>query len=592
MTPSVAENTTAVGTYTSAVSATWTLSGADAALFSITAGPSTSASLAFLVAPNFEAPADVGGSNSYSVTITATSALPSVGTMAVSITVTNVNETAPSITSNGGGASASISVVENTTAVTTVVATDTETVTYSISGGADAALFQIEPASGALSFISPRNFESPSDVGTNNIYEVIVQASDGTLTDTQAISVTITNANEAPTITSNGGGASASISIVENTTAVTTVTATDVDSGATQTYSISGGVDAARFAINSSTGVLTFVTAPDFEAPTDVGGDNVYQVTVQVTDGTLTDTQEISVTVTNASDGTFVIDDYSESLASDPPTFSFTSARAGTWRWDFHSAATAPAAGSGDIATGTASISSGANPSLSIDLSAFAGQTGYIYHRVIDGADVSNIIQSGIITTAGTPISLVGSAANVSLTSIGPITGQLAGDLIVISSYRAAGTAAPTLGTGFTNVLTQLLSVENQNARLQYRIATADGETFSGFTSATALVCEVFRGASGIGGAASNISDVHSVPTIPALTPIGGAQSWRGAAILPRNGATYNPGSCGPFTLNANAGSRWTLTHGPTSTFSAQAATTATTGASLGHIAISYEVLT
>ena len=39
----------------------------------------------------------------------------------------------------------------------------------------------------------------------------------------QAIAVSVTNVNEAPTITSNGGGASAAVNVAENTTAVTTV---------------------------------------------------------------------------------------------------------------------------------------------------------------------------------------------------------------------------------------------------------------------------------------------------------------------------------------------------------------------------------
>ena len=33
----------------------------------------------------------------------------------------------------------------------------------------------------------------------NNVYEVIVQVDDGELTDSQAISVTVTDANESPT---------------------------------------------------------------------------------------------------------------------------------------------------------------------------------------------------------------------------------------------------------------------------------------------------------------------------------------------------------------------------------------------------------
>jgi hypothetical protein len=125
-----------------------------------------------------------------------------------------------------------------------------------------------------------------------------VQVSDGSLIDTQAIAVTVTNVNEAPTITSNGGGASAAISVAENSTAVTTVTATDPDAGATLTFSLAGA-DASKFTINAATGALSFITAPDFEAPTDVGGNNVYDVIVQTSDGSLIDTQAIAVTVTN-----------------------------------------------------------------------------------------------------------------------------------------------------------------------------------------------------------------------------------------------------------------------------------------------------
>ncbi len=112
------------------------------------------------------------------------------------------------------------------------------------------------------------------------------------------VTLTLTAGNSAPVINSDGGGATASKNVVENTTAVTTVTATDVDLD-TLTYSISGGADAALFSINASTGVLTFISAPDFENPADVGSNNTYEVIVQVSDGSLTDTQTITVTVTN-----------------------------------------------------------------------------------------------------------------------------------------------------------------------------------------------------------------------------------------------------------------------------------------------------
>ncbi|MDA1230707.1 MAG: cadherin domain-containing protein, partial [Planctomycetota bacterium] len=123
--------------------------------------------------------------------------------------------------------------------------------------------------------------------------------------------------NNPPTITSNGGGATAAINVAENTTAVTTVTATDADLPVQMlTYSIAGGDDAAEFTINSTTGVLRFIIAPDYETPTDVGGNNVYDVIVQVSDGGLIDTQSIAVTVTDVG-GPLIVDTTLDELDGD-----------------------------------------------------------------------------------------------------------------------------------------------------------------------------------------------------------------------------------------------------------------------------------
>jgi Ca2+-binding RTX toxin-like protein len=74
--------------------------------------------------------------------------------------------------------------------------------------------------------------------------------------------------------------------------------ATDAD-GQSLTWSLAAGADAALFTINPATGALAFRTAPDFENPGDLGADNVYNLTVQVTDGAAPVTQAIAVTVTN-----------------------------------------------------------------------------------------------------------------------------------------------------------------------------------------------------------------------------------------------------------------------------------------------------
>ena len=108
--------------------------------------------------------------------------------------------------------------------------------------------------------------------------------------------------NAAPVITSNGGGAAAAVSMAENTTPVTTVTASDSDLPTTLIYSITGGADAARFKIGAATGALAFIAAPDFEAPGDSDANNSYVVRVTVTDGDLKDTQTITVNVTDVND--------------------------------------------------------------------------------------------------------------------------------------------------------------------------------------------------------------------------------------------------------------------------------------------------
>ncbi len=107
-----------------------------------------------------------------------------------------------------------------------------------------------------------------------------------------------------PLITSDGGGDTASLSVAENSTAVTTVTASDSNPDAILTYSITGGADAGKFHIDASTGVLSFVAAPNFESPGDAGTNNVYDVVVQVSDGVFSDSQAIAVTVTNVSEDT------------------------------------------------------------------------------------------------------------------------------------------------------------------------------------------------------------------------------------------------------------------------------------------------
>ena len=103
------------------------------------------------------------------------------------------------------------------------------------------------------------------------------------------------------------------ISVLENQTSAFTVNATDPD-GDTLAFSISG--DDADLLRISMEGIVTFANAPDFENPSDADSDNVYKITANVSDGSLSATANFEVTVTNDTsddvttenyDGTYVL---------------------------------------------------------------------------------------------------------------------------------------------------------------------------------------------------------------------------------------------------------------------------------------------
>jgi hypothetical protein len=207
-------------------------------------------------------------------------------------------------------ASVSAATVSITTNVTTSQSTELGTIYLVNTGTAVTDMASLEAAVNAGSPSATKATVtaggSNTPIGTTGLsagsYKVyaVDAAGNVSLASTNTITLVL---NQPPVITSNGGGATASVNVVENATAVTTLTATDYDVGNTIGYSITGGADQANFQINASTGVLTFLTAPNFEAPTDNGSDNTYQVAVTANDGQSgTDVQTITVNVTNVNE--------------------------------------------------------------------------------------------------------------------------------------------------------------------------------------------------------------------------------------------------------------------------------------------------
>jgi len=298
---SVDENTPAsTVVYTAAASdpdagdaITWSLAGTDAALLSIDASGNVT----------LNASADFEAKSSYSFDVVATDAGGLSDSQAVTLSINNINE-APTVTS-GDNAS-----VNENAAASTVVYTATasdpdaaDTITWSLAG-TDAALLSID-VSGNVTLNASADFEAKSS------YSFDVVATDaGGLSDSQAVTVSVNNVNETPTVTSGN-----SASVAENapaSTIVYTASATDPDAADTITWSLAG-TDAALLSIDVS-GNVTLNASADFEAKSS------YSFDVVATDsGGLSDSQTVTLSVNNVNEAPAMTSGDSASVDENAP---------------------------------------------------------------------------------------------------------------------------------------------------------------------------------------------------------------------------------------------------------------------------------
>ena len=207
-----------------------------------------------------------------------------------------------------------------------VTATDPgDMLTYTISGGTDASSYRIDPATGQITVGPGIALDREASGGAT--HTVMVTATDptgGTATEpngitTQEVTITINDVNEVPVITD--GDTKASVEEDTNldpqqdgatyTTADPEVSDPACDT--TCTWSLKGA-DAGDFEISNEAGdtlgQLTFKETPNYEMPADANRDNVYMVTVVVTDagiegkGKLSAERDVEVTITNVNEGT------------------------------------------------------------------------------------------------------------------------------------------------------------------------------------------------------------------------------------------------------------------------------------------------
>ena len=313
---------------------TWTLGGTDAGAFSITRNSQGHGELRFRSVPDYEDPDDiplvavVGGNNVYDITVTVADGSESA-TLPVTVTVNDLNET-PVVSGNNSPHFPEIEFDVDGASLTranlTVPGTytfadeDDRDVRWGLMSGADAEHFTIRKnanGNGVLSFknpnpdtsLKPADFENPDDMGSNNVYRVVITADDrqneSNSVGTFTVDVTVTPVDETPEITTTGPThATPSFAEIEYDAETADLTVADYDARDEERETITwglGGPDAGDFTINRNSGVLSFAARPNFEDPVDgsTPPDNVYKIIVEATDASPTrNIREYPVTVT------------------------------------------------------------------------------------------------------------------------------------------------------------------------------------------------------------------------------------------------------------------------------------------------------
>lgn len=211
--------------------------------------------------------------------------------------------------------SSSLVYVEENTTTTgyTAVATDGNGVVYSFSGdGEDDDLFDINSGTGVIDFKTAPDFESPHDDNGDNGYivEIVARDNRGNITR-MTLAIVVRDKDEINPVVSS----ELELSFEENNQSIAYLPSVIDDSEITFSLSATGA-DSDLFEINTNTGEISFKVSPDFEAPTDSNGDNIYEASLAVTDDagnsvevmvkiTVTDVDENAPVFSSASSTTF-----------------------------------------------------------------------------------------------------------------------------------------------------------------------------------------------------------------------------------------------------------------------------------------------
>ena len=306
---------------TAAASITWTILTQAANGTASVNAVNTGASMLVTYAPSV----NTNGSDSFVVQI---SDGELTDTITVNVTVNAVDD-APAIAQ---GSTINLITDENTAGSVALTAVDIDTDAANLSWTVITdATDGVASISGSGTNVSAAYTPTANFIGNDSF---VVQLSDGTSNVSITVNVTVNAVNEAPVITN---GATATMTTDEDTQATLSLAATDAD-GDTLTWSIPVGSGASQGGVAvDGTGLVTYVPSLD------TNGTDTFSV--QVSDGELTDTIAVTVTITAVNDAPVITEGSTSVLNTNEDddtgslTFSATDADGDSLAWSVNAAA-------------------------------------------------------------------------------------------------------------------------------------------------------------------------------------------------------------------------------------------------------------
>jgi len=374
---------------------------------------------------------------------------------------------------------------------------------------------------------------------------------DGTLTSTATVSITYTPVNDAPILAAIGNQ-----SINEFATLTTTVSASDVDN-ANLTYTTNTLPANATF--DSSTRTLTFT-------PVESQGGNIYSVTFTVTDGTLTDSETIAISVNEVPNAPVAVND-STSVDEDVElTIDTTTLLSNDYDLDTDTNAGLTITAANNAVNGTVSLT-GSTITFS-PIANFYGSASFEY-----------VASDGSLTDIGTVVVTVNAVNDppsfdaiidqtiyedsllqtVGITNISEGTGE-SGQTVSMSATSSDTSVIPSpsvSGTGATRSLTYTPTTNKYGSAI-ITVTANDGQLLNNLYSRTFTITVSSVNDAPVAYDDTSVVSEDSLLTIPKLellsndTDIEGDSLYITSVLNPINGSVAIDGADIVFTPTAN----------------------------------------